>query len=254
MRNLRLRLIALVTALPLFLIASVGWSIVDDPVVNLRDWGVRNYTSLWWGAGLVIRACLPIVAVAIIVGALVVARLRARRQRTWVAAGNGIAAAIIVIGAAMFFSAVARRPDSAPPIPQIDLLALVLSVLVGIAVLANGAARAQPDRRTARLVVLPAAMLNIVLLTAFVALVVYTIDLIIDGVPLSDPILGARVYPIDALPTGYAGWIPALIGSVAASLAALSCAAYGVVGAIRGAQGDTAPAVDTVIDLDIAAS
>jgi len=216
---------------------------------------------VWWAADLVIRVCLPIVVLAIIPGALVVARLRARRQRTWAAAGNGDAAAIVVIGAAVFFSAIARRPDSAPPIPQVDLLALVLSVLVGIAILANAAARAHPDRRTARLVVVPAAVLSIVLLATFVALVAYATDLVINGVPLTGPTTCAQVYPINALPTGYAYWLPALIVSVVASLAAFSCATYATVGAVRGAtQTNAEPDVDTkaepdgdiLIELDIA--
>jgi hypothetical protein len=246
---------ALVTALPLFLIAAVAWSTVDDPVVNLKDCNVGDSTPLWWGADLVIRACLPIVLLAIIPGALVVARLRARRQRTWAAAGNGVAAAIVAVGAAVFFSAIAGRPDSAPPIPQVDLLALVLSVLVGIGILANAAARAQPDRRTARLVVVPAALLSIVLLATFVALVVYATDLAINGVPLAGPTTCVQVYPISALPTGYAYWLPALIVSLVASLAAFSGATYATVGAVRGgAQTKAEPDVDILIELDIAQS
>ena len=264
MPRLRRRLIALVAALPLFLIASVGWSTVDDPLVNLKDCNVGDSTPLWWGADLVIHTCLPIVVLAIIPAALVVARLRARRQRTWAAAGNGVAAAIVVTGAAVFFSAIARRTHSAPPIPQIDLLALALSVLVGIAVLANAAARAQPDRRTARLVVVPAAVLSIVLLATFVALVGYAADLAIHGVPLTGPTTCAQVYPINALPAaGYAYWLPALIVSIVASFAALSCATYATIGAVRGGtqtnaepDGDTKaePDGDILIELDIAQS
>jgi hypothetical protein len=233
----------------------------DDAVVNLKDWGVANFAPLWWGAGLVIRACLPIVVLAIIPAALVVARLRARRQRTWAAASNGVAAAIVVVGAAVFFSAIAGRADSAPHISQIDLLALALSVLVGIAVLANAAARAHPDRRTARLVVVPAAVLSIVLLATFVALVAYATDLAIHGVPLIGPTLTAQIYPINALPAGYAYLLPALIVSVVASLAALSSSAYALAGAIRGAQTKAEPdvttaepGVDIVIELDVSAS
>jgi hypothetical protein len=253
--RLRRRLVALVTALPLFLIASVGWSIVDDPVENLKDWGVANFSPLWWGAGLVLRACIPIVLLAIIPAALVVARLRARRQRTWAAAATGVAAAIVVMGAAVFFSGIARRPEEAPPIPQLDLLALALSVLVGIAILTNAAARAQPDRRAARLVVVPAAVLSIVLLAIFVALVAYATDLAIHGVPLIGPNLLAQIYPIDALPPGYGYWLPALIVSVVASLAAFSCATYATVGAVRGGtQTKAEPDIDTLIELDIAQS
>jgi hypothetical protein len=255
MPRLRRRLIAAVTALPLFLIASAGWSIVDDPVVNLKDCNVGNHAPLWWDAGLVIRACLPIVVLAIIPAALVVARLRARRQRPWAAAGNGVAAAIVVMGAAVFFSAIARRPDSAPPIPQLDLLALALSVLVGIAILANAAARAQPDRHSARLVVVPAAALSVVLLATFVALIAYATDLAVHGVPLSGPTLCAQVYPINALPTGYAYWLPALIVSVVASLAAFSCATYATVGGVRGGtQTKVEPDIDILIELDNATS
>jgi hypothetical protein len=251
MPRLRPRLIALVTALPLFLIAAVGWSTVDDPLVNLKDCNVGNYTPLWWDADLVIRACLPVVVLAIIPAALVVARIRARRRRTWAGAGNGGAAAIVVIGAAVFFSALARRTHSAPPIPQLDLLALTLSVLVGIAILANAAARAQQDRRTARLVVAPAAALSVVLLATFVALVAYATDLAINGVPLTGPTTCAQVYPINALPDGYAYRLPALIVSVMASLAAFSCATYATVGAVRGATRTSAePDVDTNAEPD----
>lgn len=258
----RRRLVALATALPLFLIAAVGWSIADDPVVNLKDCNLATSMPLWWNAGLVIRACIPIVVLAIIPAALVVARLRARRQRTWAAAGNGVAAAIVVIGAAVFFSAIARRPDPAPPIPQVDLLALALSVLVGMAILANAAARVQPDRRTARLVVVPAAVLSIVLLATFVALAAYATDLAIHGVPLTGPTTCVRVYPINALPTGDAYWLPALIVSVVASLAAFSCATYATVGAVRSAQTRAEPDVgtkaepdgDILIELDITQS
>jgi hypothetical protein len=103
-------------------------------------------------------------------------------------------------------------------------------------------------------VAVPAAMLSIVLLAAFVAVVVYTADLVVNGVPLADPTFGVRIYPIDALPSGYAAWLSALIVSMVASLAALSSAIYGTVGAIRGVQIKTAPAVNIVIDLDIASS
>src|SRR5262249_25949084 len=126
---------------------------------------------------------------------------------------------------------------------------------VGIAILATAAARAVPDRRTARLVVVPAAVLSIVLLATFVALVAYATDLAIHGVPLTGPTLCAQVYPINGLPTGYAFWLPALILSVVASLAAFSCATYATVGALRsGPQKKAEPAVDTLIDLDIAQS
>jgi hypothetical protein len=119
----------------------------------------------------------------------------------------------------------------------------------------NAAARAQSDRRTARLVVVPAALLSIVTLAMFVALVAYATDLVINGVPLIDPTLGVHVYPIDALPSGHAGWLPALIFSMVASLAALASAAYATVGAIRGTQTKAAASdADVVIELDIATS
>jgi anti-anti-sigma factor len=66
--------------------------------------------------------------------------------------------------------------------------------------------------------------------------------------PLFDPTLGPHGYPIDSLP---AGWLPALIVSVGASLGALAVAAYGMVGAMRGALIKATALVDIVIDLDV---
>jgi hypothetical protein len=92
-----------------------------------------------------------------------------------------------------------------------------------------------------------------VLLATSVALVAYATDLAIHGVPLTGPTTCAQVYPINALPTGYAYWLPALIVSVVASLAALSCATYATVGAVRGGtQTKAEPDVDILIKLDIA--
>jgi hypothetical protein len=242
-------------AFPLFLIAAAGWSTVDDPLVNLKDWGVGNYTPLWLVADTVIHACIRIVVLAIILGAVVVALLRARRRRAWAAAGNMVAAAIVVTGPAVLFSGIASHPDSPLTRPQLDLLALALSVLAGIAILANAAARASLDHRTARLMVVPAALLSIVLLATFVAFAAYGSDLAIIGVPLAaDPTLGAHAYPINTLPPGFADWLPTLTGSVVAGLAALSCAAYAMVGAIRGALTKAEPEVARLIELDIAPS
>jgi hypothetical protein len=70
-----------------------------------------------------------------------------------------VAAAIVVMGPA---AGIAGDLDSPAAHPRLYLLALALSVLVGIAILANAAARAQPDRRIARLTVVPAAILSTV--------------------------------------------------------------------------------------------
>jgi hypothetical protein len=194
-----------------------------------------------------------VLALAIVVGAVVVVARRARRQRPLAAAGNRIAAAIVVIGAVAAYFGLERQSDSSGA-PY--LLALVIGLLVGIAILANAAARAKSDRRTARLVVVPTALAGALAFTMFAALVAYATDLVIHGVPLLNPTLGAHVYPIDALPPGDAGFVPELIISMAASLAALTCAAYALVGIIQGARflpvGDRAR--DNVIELDIASS
>jgi hypothetical protein len=244
MPRLRPRLIALVIAFPLVLLAFLGWLIADDPVTFLNtgaaDAGhpaAGGSVPLWQLADYVVRACVPVVLLELILGALVVAVLRARRRRSWAGAGNVVAAAIVGIGPAPFFAGVVGNPDyPAPGHTQLYLLALLLGVLVGIAVLANAAARAQSDRRTARLMVVPAATLSIVLLATFVALVTYAVGLVIDGVPLIADTGLVQVYPVDALPSGYAGWLPTLIASVVASLVALSGAVYAMAGAIRGAQ------------------
>jgi hypothetical protein len=249
---LRPRLIALVIALPLLLIAFCGWFIADDPLVQLQDWGFGNSVSVWQVADVVIKACLLTAALAPIGAAVVVALRRARRQTAGAAAGNVIAAVIVVAGPAAAFFGHARHPDAPNPAPY--LLALVFGTLVGIAILANAAARAPSDHRTARLAVLPAAILGIVALATFVALIAYTTDLAINGVPMIGQDLVAQVFPIDALPSVHTDWLPALIFSLVASLAALCSAAYALVGVIRSAQVKAAPAVDIVIELDIASS
>jgi hypothetical protein len=253
MSHLRSRLIALVITFPLLMIAFVAWNVADDPTVEPQYWGAGNTVPVWQLAGMTIRACLPLLALAIVVGAVVVAARQAHRQRPLAAAANRIAAAIVVIGAVAAFYRHASQPDS-PAAPY--LLALVIGLLVGIAILANAAARAKSDRRTARLVVVPTALVGALAFTMFAALVAYSTDLAIDGVPLLDPNLGAHVYPIDALPPGDAGLVPELIVSMAATLAALTCAAYALVGIIRGARflpvGDGVR--DNVIELDIASS
>jgi hypothetical protein len=135
--GLRRRQVALVISCPLFVIAYLGWSMADEPLVYLRYRAAGTSEPLWVDADMVITACLPIVAVGLIAGALVVALLGARHQRTWAAAGNVVASAIVVIGPA---AAVAGRVDSAPAHPELDLLALAFGVLVGIVVLAIAAA------------------------------------------------------------------------------------------------------------------
>jgi hypothetical protein len=251
---LRSRLIALVIVFPLLMIAFVAWSIADDPTVEPQYMGAGNAVYVWQDAGLTIRACLPLLALAIVAGAVVVAARQARRQRPLAAAANRIAAAIVVIGAVAAFYRHESQPDS-PAAPY--LLALVIGLLVGIAILANAAARAKPDRRTARLVVVPTALVGALALTMFAALIAYATDLVIHGVPLLDPTLGAHVYPIDALPRGDAGFVPELTVSMAASLAALTCATYTLIGIIRGARlhpVDADRVRDNVIELDIASS
>jgi hypothetical protein len=255
MSHLRSRLIAVVITFPLLMIALVAWSIADDPTVEPQYWGAGNNTvPVWQLAGLTIRACLPLLALAIVVGAVVVAAWQAHRQRPLAAAANRIAAATVVIGAVAAVYRHASQPDS-PAAPY--LLALVIGLLVGVAILANAAARAKSDRRTARLVVVPTTLVAALAFTMFAALVAYATDLIIHGVPLLDPALGAHVYPIDALPPGDTGLVPELIVSMAASLAALTCAAYALTGIIRGARflpvgGDRVR--DNVIELDVASS
>ena len=258
MPHLRSRLIAVVITFPLLMIAFVIWNIADDPTVEPQYMGAGNTVPVWQLAGLTLLLCLPLLVLAIVVGAVVVAALQARRQRPLAAAANRIAAAIVVIAAVAALYRHASQPDS-PDAPY--ELALVVGLLVGIAILANAAARAKSDRRTARLVVVPTALVGALAFTVFAALVAYATDLVIHGVPLLDPTLGAHVYRIDALPPDDASLVPELIVSMAASLAALTCAAYALVGIIRGARslpvalpvGDD-PVGDNVIELDIASS
>jgi hypothetical protein len=254
MPRLRPRLMALVIACALFLIAYVAWTVADEPLVYLKGGPQGRSEPLWVVAGGVLIACPLVVGLAIILAAPVVAVGRARRQRSWAAAGNVVAAAIVVIGPAAGIAGHLRSPDTHAPL---YLLALALGVLVGIAVLANAAARAQSDRRTATLMVVPAAILSLVLLVAFAASVAYAVNLASNGVPLTaDQPPGFQAYPIDALPTGYAYLLPALIVSMVVSLAALSSAAFATVGVvrIRDTQTKEAPAGSIIIDLDITRS
>jgi hypothetical protein len=103
-------------------------------------------------------------------------------------------------------------------------------------------------------VVVPTAGLSILSLATFAALAAYATDLLINGVPLIGPDHVAHVYPINAMPAGHTDWLPALIISIVTSLAALSSAAYALVGVIRGVRTKAAPAVDMVIELDVAST
>src|SRR5215470_2315578 len=60
MFRLRSRLIALVIAFPLLMIAFVTWSIADDPTVEPQYFGAGNTVPVWQLAGLTITACLPL--------------------------------------------------------------------------------------------------------------------------------------------------------------------------------------------------
>jgi hypothetical protein len=128
MPRLRPRVIALVIVFPLLLIAFVGWLRVDDPLVQLQDWGFANRfgnkVPVWQVADRVISACLVIVALALVLGAVVVALRRARRERSWAAAGNVVAAAIVLISPAAVFFGRQASPDSQAPY----LLALALGL------------------------------------------------------------------------------------------------------------------------------
>jgi hypothetical protein len=59
-----------------------------------------------------------------------------------------------------------------------------------------------------------------------------------------------HAYPIEALPSGYAYWLPTLTVSVVASLAALTAATYATAGSIRGTQTEATSDIDTLMDLD----
>jgi hypothetical protein len=98
-------------------------------------------------------------------------------------------------------------------------------------------------------VAIPAALASLVLLVTFAALAGYTTDLLVHGVPLIIPATpgiehtaAVHVYPVNALPAGYHGWLRSLIVSLLASLAALTGATYATLGAIRGTRTPPSPA------------
>jgi hypothetical protein len=250
MVRLRRHLLALVMAFPLWGIALATWSVADDPVVQLQDWGVHGGRPVWQVADVVIRVCALAVAVVLMLGAVATAYWRARRLTALTASGNVVAAAVVVVGPALLYVRHVRDPGAS--IPQSYLLALLVSLLAGIAILVNAAAGADSDGHTARLAAVPAVLLVFVGLTLFGALAVYATDLFIHGVPLIGPIGVARVYPIDALPSGYAGLPATLGGSLAASLAAFVGTVYALAGIARGARVTSAPTADAVIELGVA--
>jgi hypothetical protein len=241
MPRLRPRLVALVTAFPLFLAATVGWGIADDPVASLPPAIAGERMPLWPAAGVVIIMCSAIVVPTLILGGLVVALLRARGSGPWGAAGHLVAAGVAVIGLGAYLVMVLGHRHSLPVhtlMPYIQ--ALDLGVVVAIATLANTAARARSDPRTARIVVIPAAMFAVVLLVNVVAMVWFTAGFVVNGVPVVPRLPPATgmvyTYRIYDLPAAQSGWLIALIITLVASLGAFICAAYAVVGAVRGAQ------------------
>jgi hypothetical protein len=250
MPRLRPRLLALVTAFPLFLLAFGGWFIADEPTDSDMIIAATGGTMpVWRVAETVMGLCLEIMVVALIVCALVVAILRARGGRRWRAIGHWVAAALIASGATVLVATAAIHSDTPPPHPELFLLVLVVGVLTGMFILGNAAARARSDRRTAQLVVVPAAFVSTVLLAAFVALVGYAADMAVHGIPLiTDAIPGdgstgsVHVYPIDALPADHGDWLPSMVGALVVSLVAFAGATSAVVGAIRGLRVAAAPA------------
>jgi hypothetical protein len=226
----------------MFLLAFGSWFVADEPMDSrLVVATTRDSLPVWRVAEMLMGVCLIAMAVALILGALVVAILRARGRKVWAALGHGVSALLIGGSAAVLVSTMALHPDTPPANPALSLSVLVVGGLVGMIVLGNAAVRARSDRRTAQLVAIPAATVWVVLLTAVVALVGYAVDLVVHGVPvITDAMPGVgdpgsvHVYPIDALPTGHAVLLPALILSLVAGLAALAGATYATVGAVRG--------------------
>jgi hypothetical protein len=152
-----------------------------------------------------------------------------------------MAVALIAGGVVVVVSTMALHLDAPPANPALFLLLLVAGMLAGLVVLGNAAARAASERRTAKLVVIPAAIVWAVLLAASLTLIGYAVDLVMHGVPLrTDAIPGngdtasVHVYSIDALPAGHAAMVPALVGALAACFAACIGAMYATLGAIRG--------------------
>jgi hypothetical protein len=250
MPRLRPRLVALVAAFPLFLIAFASWFSADEPVdSHAISASIAGHLPLWRIAESVMSVCLQIMAAALILGATAVAAVRVRSPHRRRAIGYGAAALFAFGGPAVFLAGLATHPNTPPAHPELYLLALVLGLLVGIAVLAVAALRARTDRPTARVVAVPATLLSLVLLVTFTALVGYTADLSVHGVPLItvgtpgiEHTASVHIYPVDALPAEYRGLLPSLIVSLVASLAALTGAAYAALGAIRGIRTTPSPA------------
>jgi hypothetical protein len=242
MPRLRPRLVALVAAFPLFLVAFAGWFTADEPVDSHAIVASAGLPA-WRVAEEVMSVCVQAMAIALILGAAVVAIQRARSRKPMRAIGYGLAGLVILGGPAVFLAAFASHPNTPPAHPEFYLLALVVGALVAIGVLAVGALRARSDRRTAALVAGPATVLAIVLSATFAALVGYAADMFVHGVPLItagtpgvEHTASVHVYPVDALPAEYHGWLSSLIVALLASLAALAAAAYAVLGMMRGVR------------------
>jgi hypothetical protein len=242
MPRLRPRLVALVTAFPLFLIAFAGWIVAADPLNRLTPAIAGERMPLWSLSAVVINMCSTIVVPALILGALVVALLRARGSGPWTAAGHLVAAAVAVIGLIAYIVILTGQRHPLPIQTKIHFFqALELGIVVAITILTNAAARARSEPRTARIVVIPAVMFAVVLLVTFVAMAWFAAGFVVNGVPVWPDVAPGTghivyTYRIEDLPAAQSGWLTALIISLVASLGAFVGAVYAVVGALRGAQ------------------
>jgi hypothetical protein len=239
MPRLRPRLVALVAVFPLFLVAFLGWFSADEPVDSSAIVDSVGL-PLWRVAEKVMSVCLEVMAVGLILSAAVIAVRRVSGRRTPQAVRYGIAGLLVVGGPAVLLTALVTHPHTPPAHPELYLLAFAVGLLVAIGVLAVGALRAQADRRTARVVAAPATVLAVVLAATFTALIGYAADLLVHGIPVvvatpgGEHTASVQVYPVNALPEEYHGWLPSLIVALLASLAALAAATYAAHGAIRG--------------------
>jgi hypothetical protein len=237
MPRLRPRLIALVLAFPLFLVAYLTWFTSDEPLdSDMVTTSLDGHTPVWRMAEHVLGASLLIVLAVLVLTATTVAVLRSRGGSRLRRAGYGFAAVVAGGGPVVFLYGVLTHPHGAPPHPERYLVALVAGLLVGIGVLIAAAFAARPERRVAVLAAVPAVLLSLVLLAVSVSIAGYAVDLFAHGVPVIVDGVEVDPYRVTAMPAQYHTWPTVTVIALVASLAALASAGYAAIGTLTAAS------------------
>ncbi|TMC04235.1 MAG: hypothetical protein E6J41_25405 [Chloroflexi bacterium] len=211
MTRLRPPAVALIGALPLFLLGVAAWYVVDEPLPRAP----QVLDPVWRLVDVVmsLSAVVVLVALSATAGAALVALVR--RRRGFVAAGYTLLGALGVCGPAGFL--VITRSMYRGADHEYTILAVVGPALAVTTILV-AALRLRLDRRVALAATVPVAVFALVLLAATVTLGAYGADLLVHGVP--NPAPGAPTAPLPGPAEGWlVGWLLALAAMGAACVA-----------------------------------